>query len=240
MTETLQQVQTIPAQPFSSAENFEHIQRVAKVFSESELVPQSYKGKVGNTVIALEMANRLGVSPIAVMQNLHVIQGKPSWSSTFVIAAINASKKFTKLKFLLTGEGMDRGCVAYAKEIGGDGETVEGPRVTMKMAKDEGWLDKSGSKWKTMPDLMLSYRSAAFFGRLHVPEIMMGLQTHEEVIDITAQATTVQEARKDEESNRIILMIQDCKTMDDLQQLQPYVKGEKVEQAFNDKLTALA
>jgi hypothetical protein len=53
------------------------------------------------------------------------------------------------------------------------------------MAKAEGWLDKAGSKWKTMPELMLKYRAAAFFGRLYAPEVLMGMQTSEEVIDIT-------------------------------------------------------
>ena len=53
------------------------------------------------------------------------------------------------------------------------------------MAKAEGWLTKTGSKWQTMPELMLKYRAAAFFGRLYAPEVLMGMQTAEEVIDIT-------------------------------------------------------
>jgi hypothetical protein len=53
------------------------------------------------------------------------------------------------------------------------------------MAKAEGWLTKTGSKWITMPELMLKYRAAAFFGRLYAPEVLMGMQTSEEVIDIT-------------------------------------------------------
>jgi hypothetical protein len=56
----------------------------------------------------------------------------------------------------------------------------------MEMAKLEGWLDKPGSKWKTMPELMLKYRAAAFFGRLYAPEIMMGLYSADEVVDIAA------------------------------------------------------
>ena len=46
------------------------------------------------------------------------------------------------------------------------GDRIEGPTVTIAMAKAEGWYGRSGSKWPTMPDLMLSYRSAAFFGTL--------------------------------------------------------------------------
>jgi hypothetical protein len=56
----------------------------------------------------------------------------------------------------------------------------------MEMAKAEGWIDKTGSKWKTMPELMLKYRAAAFFGRLYAPEIMMGLYSADEIVDIAA------------------------------------------------------
>ena len=54
----------------------------------------------------------------------------------------------------------------------------------MQMAKDEGWYGKAGSKWKTMPELMLQYRSAAFFQRTYAPEISMGMQTVEEIRDV--------------------------------------------------------
>src|SRR5690606_28728464 len=52
------------------------------------------------------------------------------------------------------------------------------------MAHAEGWVSKNGSKWKTMPELMIRYRAAAFFGRLYAPEITMGMHTQEEVMDI--------------------------------------------------------
>lgn len=176
---------TIPEQSvFANSGTFDHAQRVAKMLSSSDLVPQSYKGNVQNTLIALEMANRVGVSPLAVMQNLHIIQGKPSWSSSFIISAINSSKRFSALLFKMEGSGDSLSCYAYAKSLT-TGEHVEGPKVTMQMAKEEGWLTKSGSKWKTMPDLMIRYRAAAFFGRLYAPDIIMGMQTAEEVQDVT-------------------------------------------------------
>ena len=51
------------------------------------------------------------------------------------------------------------------------------------MAKAEGWLGKNGSKWKTMPQLMLRYRAASFFSSLNCPELTMGLYTKEEMQD---------------------------------------------------------
>ena len=62
-------------------------------------------------------------------------------------------------------------------------ERLVGSRVTLAMAKDEGWSTKSGSKWKTMPEQMMMYRAAAFFVRAYAPEISMGLQTADELAD---------------------------------------------------------
>lgn len=182
-TNTDLQIQNqIPDNSAFSMQSFEHAQRIAKMLSSSDLIPQVYKNNIQNTMIALEMANRIGASPLMVMQNLNVIQGKPSWGSSFIIAAINKCGDFTKLNFALSGIDETLSCFAYADEIA-TGKQIKGPTVTMKMAIDEGWVSKSGSKWKTMPELMIQYRAAAFFGRLHKPELLMGMQSSEEVSD---------------------------------------------------------
>lgn len=168
---------------FASASNFEQAWRMGQALATSDLVPEVYKGKPANALIALNMASRLGADVMAVMQSLDIIHGRPSWRSTFIIAAINTCGKFSPLRFEITGEGMARKCVAWARERGTN-ERLDGPEVSMAMAKAEGWSEKSGSKWKTLPDLMLRYRAAAFFGRLYAPEILLGMQTAEEVADV--------------------------------------------------------
>lgn len=168
---------------FSDSIAFEHAQRVAKMLSSSDLIPSQYRGNIQNTMIALEMANRIGASPLMVMQNLYIVQGKPSWSSSFIIAAINNSKRFTPLRFETKGEGDSLTCLAYANDLHTN-DRLKGPKVSMEMAKKEGWFSKSGSKWQTMPELMIMYRAAAFFGRLYSPDILMGMQTAEEVNDV--------------------------------------------------------
>lgn len=183
---TTEIVRQIPAESSFSVQGFEHAQRVAKMLSSSNLIPVNYQGNVQNTMIAMEMANRIGASPLMVMQNLNIIQGKPSWSSTFIIASLNNCKRFSPLRFELSGEGDDYGCTAWAYDL--NKEKLEGPKVTWKMVKEEGWLSKSGSKWKTMPELMFRYRAAAFFGRLYAPDILMGMQTAEEVIDVISDS----------------------------------------------------
>ena len=159
---------------------FEHAQRIAKVLSSSDLVPTQYKNNVANTLVALEMANRMGASPLMVMQNLHIIHGRPSWGSSFIIASLNSCGRFSTLRFV----GDANKCKAVATDKA-TGEVLEGPTVSLEMAKAEGWLTKTGSKWITMPELMLKYRAAAFFGRLYAPEVLMGMQTTEEIVDIT-------------------------------------------------------
>ena len=52
------------------------------------------------------------------------------------------------------------------------------------MAKKEGWYSKSGSKWQSMPIQMMMYRAGAFFGRVHGPDILMGLPLADEMNDI--------------------------------------------------------
>ena len=169
---------------FFDADSFELIQRVAKAFSSSDLVPKQYQGSISNCIIALDMANRIGANPLMVMQNLYVVHGTPGWSAKFLIATINVSGQFSKLRYEWKGEpGADGfGCRAWAidKETG---DRLDGIWVTWTMVKAEGWHSKNGSKWKTMPDQMFIYRAAAFWQRAYAPEISMGLITAEEVAD---------------------------------------------------------
>mgnify|MGYP000977903975 FL=1 len=172
---------------FQSAEGFELLQRQAKMFTHSTLVPQQFQGEqnMGNAIIALEMATRMNASPLMVMQNLYIVYGNPGWSSKFLIATFNQCGRFEAIKYRPTGEkGTDsQGIIAYTREKGSD-EIIAGHEVTIALAKQEGWYDKKGSKWKTMPDQMLRYRAAAWLIRTTAPEISMGLQTADEIIDV--------------------------------------------------------
>ena len=171
---------------FSNAASFESAQRMALALVSSNIVPEQYRGKdnIGNAIVALEMAQRIGASPLAVMQNLNIIHGRPSWSSTFIIAALNSCGRFAPIRFEVTGKGDDRSCIAWTTDK--TGERLEGPPASIAMAKAEGWYAKNGSKWKTMPELMLRYRAAAFFGRLYAPDVLNGMHATEEVEDIGA------------------------------------------------------
>jgi len=175
------------ATPFSSTEAFETAQRMATALNASTMVPPQYQGRdnIGNALIALEVAQRSGASVFAVMQNLHVIHGRPSWSSKYLIATVNQSGRFSEpLSYEFKGtEGQDDwGCRAKTKTK--SGTEVVGPWITIGIAKKEGWYGKNGSKWQTMPELMLRYRAASMFCNTVCPELALGMQTTEEVADI--------------------------------------------------------
>ena len=166
----------------ATSDQFQHTQRVAKALSASQLVPQAYQGDAGfaNCIVAIMVAQRVGIDPFTVMQNMDVIHGRPSWKSSYIISAVNSSGRFAPLRFE-TDEKNGGRCRAWT--VDKSGEKLTGPWVSMEMAEAEGWVKRTGSKWKTMPELMLNYRAAAFFGRLYAPDILNGMQTVDEVTD---------------------------------------------------------
>ena len=169
---------------FSDITNFRQAYEMAQVISQSELVPDTFRGKPHNCLIVLDISKRMGASPFAIFQNIYLVHGKPAWSSQFLISCINGCGKFTPLRYKEVGErGKDtQGVIAWAKDA--TGEVLESVPVTIEMAKKEGWYGKNGSKWQTMPDLMLRYRAATFFARTYCPELTMGMKTREEELDI--------------------------------------------------------
>ena len=196
-----------PETLFFNIELFEHAQRVSKMFATSTMVPDHFKQNIGNCLIALNYAHRTGIDCFMAMQQIYIIHGKPSTSAQLQIALFNKSKAFSSLKFDINKEKTT--CTAYATEKA-TGEKIIGPEVTIEMAKKEGWYSKKGSKWVTLPELMLRYRAAAFFIRLYAPETTLGLYTSEEmqdVIDVTPVKMDIQE-QIEQEANTEILDIQ--------------------------------
>lgn len=204
---------------FFDKDQVESIQRGAKMLAKSDLVPDIYRESeknplekaMANCIIALEISQRVGASPLMVMQNMIVIYGKPSWSSTFLIATINTCGRFEPLKYKFVNKGKlgkvdytdyewqnnrkvpvtkqfdgskidNLECVAYTN-VKGSEKILESSPISIELAIKEGWYTKAGSKWTTMERQMLMYRSAAFWSRSYAPEISMGMQTTDEIQD---------------------------------------------------------
>lgn len=169
---------------FGNKQSLELALKAANILSKSTLVPVDYQNNLPNCVIALNMASRMNADPLMVMQNLYIVYGRPGWSSQFLISTFNTSGRFSALRYQWVGEkGTDSyGCIAWTIEKE-TSEKLEGSEVTIAIAKKEGWYDKKGSKWQTMPQQMLMYRAASWFIRAYAPELAMGMHTEEEIFD---------------------------------------------------------
>ena len=228
---------------FFDPTQFETMQRVCKMFASSELVPDMYKASkdnpiekaVSNCMIAIEIAQRIGASPLMIMQNMVPIYGKPSWSSKFLVATVNTCGRFNPLQYRFTEKGMlgmvdytdyvwdnatrskkpvvkqfdgqkimDIECVAYTTAKGSD-QVLESSPVSIRLAIQEGWYTKNGSKWQTMTKQMLMYRAASFWTSAYAPELSMGMRTVEEQQDIYTEFEEVkdvkEEVAKEKENN---------------------------------------
>lgn len=221
-TKDIQKLPAVKEFNFFDSVQFDTMQRVCKMFASSELVPDMYKiskdnpqeKAMANCMIAVEMAQRIGASPLMIMQNMVVIYGKPSWSSKFLIATVNTCGRFNPLKFRFTSLGkvgkmnyteyewdaQAKKKLPKTKEFDGtntenleciayttpkDSEDVlESSPVSIHLAIKEGWYTKNGSKWVTMPKQMLMYRAASFWTSAYAPELSMGMRTEDELRDI--------------------------------------------------------
>lgn len=237
----IQQTQGVTSFNFFDPTQFETMQRVCKMFANSDLVPDMYKavleplpptcteevGKpiiaknkaaeskaMANCMIAIEMAQRIGASPLMIMQNMVIIYGRPSFSSKFLIATVNACGRFEPIKYRITNLGNvgkvsytdyvwngstrrkepiakefdgtkieNLQCVAYTTGKGSD-EVLESAPIDIRLAIQEGWYTKAGSKWVPMTRQMLMYRAASFWTNAYAPELSMGMKTEEEIRDI--------------------------------------------------------
>ena len=164
---------------------FEDAQRVAKLWAAASIIPIAFQGNIPDCVVALDMAGRMGISPLTVMQSLYVVHGKPGWSAAALIGFLNQTDRFSSIRYDRFGEvGTDaRGCTAWVVDRAG--ERIDGPPCTIAIAKGEGWFGRKGSKWPNMPELMLGYRAATWLCRLVAPEVGLGLPTRDEIIDIS-------------------------------------------------------
>lgn len=238
---------------FFDPQQFETMQRVSKMFANSELVPDMYKTSptnpeakaMANCMIAISMSLRVGADPLMIMQNMVIIYGRPSWSSKFLIATVNTCGRFNPLQFRFEEKGtlgvidyveyekvwetnqatgkryskniaknvqfdgkkiMNIECIAFTTAKGSD-QVLESSPVTVRMAIEEGWYTKNGSKWKTMTRQMLMYRAASFWTNAYAPEISMGMKTEDEVRDTVIDVDYVDvtekvEREKSEKANK--------------------------------------
>lgn len=169
---------------------FELAQRQAKMLANSSLVPRDFQGNVANCAIAINVAKRTRLDPLMVCQNLAIIHGRPSWSATALIGMVNSCGRYTPLRFVFDDEDNPTSCYAVATDKE-SGQELKGEKITLEMAKKEGWSTKNGSKWLTMPGQMLRYRAASFWSRAYASDLSLGFYTQDEVRDFAGPPRNV-------------------------------------------------
>ena len=182
------------SQPVISSElkEFGDMWKIATQYSKSDLVPDTYKGKPQNVIIALGMSQKTGFDVYTIMSNLNIVKGKASWSGSFCRTLIEATGLYKDLDLIEIGERGKDSWGYYAQAVKkSDGKIVKGAAVTLGMAKAEGWT--KNTKWTTMPELMMQYRCLAFFARVYASSAINGLQTLEEVEDVNVETNTTME-----------------------------------------------
>ena len=175
---------------WASNESMQTAVRMAEYLAKAKIIPQQYQSNPGDCLIAIDLSNRMGVSPVTIMQNTQVIYGTLTWKGSACKALIDGCGKYrnSRYEFKGTPGKDDWGCRLVAEDIRTK-LTVTGPWVDIAMAKKDGWYskkDRNGnetSKWQSIPELMMRYRAASFFAKTECPEALMGFTTAEEVQD---------------------------------------------------------
>ena len=164
--------------------------RVAKAFADSKMVPVHFQGNTAGVFVVLHMATRMELDPFMVLQNMYMVHGKPGMETKLALALVNTRGPFANpIAWEFDNEENPKKCTAYAflKTTGERRSyTLEWDTVVK-----EKWLDKDGSKWKTLPKLMFMYRSAIFLIRTVCPEVILGLSTFDELQDINGEVVDV-------------------------------------------------
>lgn len=170
---------------FSSASMYGEYHRIAVDISKGDLIPEAFRGKPANIMIALNLASRMGADPLAIMQSMYIVYGKPSFSASFIGGIVEESGKFGFLEYRYQGtpDKDDYGC-RIVTIIQLTGQEIQGPLVTIAMAKAEGWYTKKGSKWPVMPELMLGNRAITFFARRYAGSVLIGMSSTDELQDM--------------------------------------------------------
>jgi hypothetical protein len=181
-------------EPFATPDQFVHVQRVAKAYAASALVPDEFRGKIADCAIVVALAWRHKADPLAFFQHVHVIHGRPGMDAQLAIALANNSGKIKGAithEFERDAQGKALSCTASAV-LAETGEVIRGSTITLAMAEAEGWArvhkDGSKSKWLTMPDHMFRFRSSAWLLREYLPEVLLGMYTTDELEDLDEPA----------------------------------------------------
>jgi len=166
--------------------------RISEMFAKSDLVPDNYKNKPANIFLAVSAGASLGLAPFQAMQNIAVINGKPSIFGDALLAMVRHDKRCLSVKESIVGEGMNKTATCIVSRLAPNGETeVISSSFCLGDAQKAGLLNKK--PWQQYPDRMLQMRARGFALRDAFADVIGGLITSEEAQDYPVPKGGVQD-----------------------------------------------
>jgi hypothetical protein len=157
----------------------------SKMLAESNMVPKAYQNRPGDIMVCVQWGMELGLAPLQAMQNIAVINGKPSVWGDALIAMVQASPVCEDIEEWIEGEGTPNPvaiCVAKRK-----GRKPVTAKFSVEDARRAGLWGKQGP-WTQYPQRMLKLRARGFALRDAFPDVLKGMITAEEAEDYPEDA----------------------------------------------------
>ena len=162
-----------------SPQTFEQALTFSNYLADSDMVPKDFKGKPGNCLVAIQWGMEIGLKPLQAMQNIAVINGRPSLWGDAVIALVRSSQLCEYI--IEEDDGRTATCKVKRR-----GEPEQSRSFSMDDAKAAGLLGKQGP-WTQYPKRMRQMRARAFAVRDVFPDVLKGLPVAEEVMDTPSE-----------------------------------------------------
>ena len=162
------------------------LMQFAKMASQSSMVPPSYKNKEADIVLAVQMGSELGLAPMQSLQNIAVINGRPSVWGDAMLALVLQSPLCEGVQERMEGDGEGRVAICTAIRRGSPPVQRRFSVIDAKKAKLWG---KQGP-WTEYEERMLQMRARGFALRDAFPDVLRGMISTEEAADTTRDTFT--------------------------------------------------
>ncbi len=166
-------------------QSFGELVQFAQMAAKSSMVPPTYKGQPESIMLAIQMGSELGLAPMQSLQNIAVVNGRPTVWGDAVVGLCRQSPVCKDIVETFTGEGDKLVAICTAIRVGAEPVARS---FSVEDAKKAGLWGKAGP-WQQYPKRMLQMRARGFAVRDAFPDVLRGLITAEEAADIPARDT---------------------------------------------------
>ncbi|KJY84810.1 hypothetical protein TW81_02100 [Vibrio galatheae] len=164
--------------------NLQEAMQMADLMAGSEMVPKDYQGKPGNVLVAVQMGAELGLKPVQALQNIAVVNGRPSVWGDGLRALVMSAPDLVGIEDTFDTQSMTARCVIKRKINGNVVEFIG--EFSQADAQAAGLWGRN--TWKSYPKKMLEWRAFGYAARKAYADRLRGIQLAEEMQDVQPQA----------------------------------------------------